>query len=47
MPEEKPPVFLPDYMVEDWGILPLPPDGYIWHRDFLRAGFILIEKVNG
>lgn len=37
----KPPVFLPDWMVHDWGILPLASPGWYWRRDENRMGYIL------
>lgn len=41
MIEATPPVFLPDWIVEDWGLMPIPPSGFFWTRDFLRSGYIL------
>ena len=43
-PDTKPPVFLPDWMIVDWGILPIPPANSFWQRDDNRAGYILSEK---
>ena len=42
--DTKPPVFLPDWMILEWGILPVPPDKTYWQRDPNRAGYIMIEK---
>jgi hypothetical protein len=44
---EKPPVFLPDYMVEDWGIMPDPVIGHTWERAFNRRGYVLIKVDEG
>jgi len=44
MTEQKPPLFLPDYILEDYSILPNAPMGFLWVRDDNRCGYIL--KMN-
>ena len=44
MTPEKPPVFLPEWIVVDWfdGAIPEPPDGMVWQRDLNRRGLVAV-----
>jgi len=44
--EEKPPVMLPRYMVEEWGLMPLPPKDHEWRVAFNYCGWIAVPKGN-